>query len=101
MRWTPGSKGKDSRTADRVILLYSWAKHVNPTIALSTGELSGGPDEMLEVKLPIDSHLIWKRLGEGKGGGNNNPSRFMLRKPQKAIAECATWLDNRLYPPDF
>lgn len=48
---------------------------------------------MLEGKVAIDRHLIqWERLGEGEGGGNNNPSRFMLRKPEKAIVGCATWL---------
>ena len=73
--------------------MYSWAKHVPPTVALSTSELSGRPDEMLEGKVAIDRHLIqWERLGEGEGGGNNNPSRFMLRKPEKSIVGCATWL---------
>ena len=73
-------------TGRRVILLYSWPKHVTPTVALSTGELSGRPDEILEGKVAIDRHLIQReRLEEGEGGGNNNPSRFSWGNRKKPL----------------
>ena len=37
--------------------------------------------------------------GEERAGVIITPVASGNRK--KAIVECATWLDNRLYPPDF
>ena len=55
---------------------------------MGSGELSGGPDEML------GGYLRWTSIPSR--GRSNTPSRFMLRKPGKAPAVWAIWVVRRL-----